>query len=114
MDPRPYCPRSPWQLSNHATLHLNTQGHSPELTAPPTIDILEYLLAWKNTGGLIMGLIISHNIMLTSQSIKFRLRTSQNRHLRSEVQVLLDKISQIKHTQKDKLVCMVLGTHYTL
>ena len=31
---RPYCPRPPWQLPNHVTLHLNTQGHSPELTAP--------------------------------------------------------------------------------
>ena len=27
-DLRPYCPRPPWQLPNHVTLHLNT-GHSP-------------------------------------------------------------------------------------
>ena len=25
-DPRPYCPRPPWQLPNHVTLYLNTHG----------------------------------------------------------------------------------------
>ena len=57
MDPRPYCPRPPWQLPNHVTLYLNTLGHSPELTAPPTIHILAYLLSLKKSRDLIMGLI---------------------------------------------------------
>ena len=56
-DPRPYCPRPQWQLPNHVTLCLNTHGHSPELTAPPTIHMLAYLLSLKKSYVLIMGLI---------------------------------------------------------
>ena len=56
-DPRPYCPRPPWQLPNHVTLYLNTHGHSPELTAPPTIHMLAYLLGLKISYVLLMGLI---------------------------------------------------------
>ena len=56
-DPRPYCPRPPWQLPNHVTLYLNTHGHSPELTAPPTIHTLAYLLSLKKSYVLLMGLI---------------------------------------------------------
>ena len=56
-DPRPYCPRPQWQLPNHVTLYLNTHGHSPELTAPPTIHMLAYLLGLKKSYVLLMGLI---------------------------------------------------------
>ena len=58
-DPRPYCPRPPWQLPNHVTLYLNTHGHSPELTAPLTILMLAlaYLLSLKKSFVLLMGLI---------------------------------------------------------
>ena len=79
-DPRPYCPRPPWQLPNRVTLYLNTRGHSPELTAPPTIHMLAYLLTLKKSCVLIMGLINvtpkSITLRHTQLSTSARLETS--------------------------------------
>ena len=67
-DPRPYCPRPPWQLPN-------TLGHSPELTAPPTILMLAYLLRLKKSYVLLMGLINVTPKSITLRHTRFRARS---------------------------------------
>ena len=61
--PRPYCPRPPLQLPNYATLHLNTQGHSPELNYSSHYTYITTITCWlgKKISNLLDG-ILSHAI----------------------------------------------------